>query len=522
MKNNQPVSDKEYCFNQDHRLISSTDTKGKIKYCNDAFIEVSGFTKEELIGKPHNIIRHPDMPQGVFKEMWQTLQNGEVWMGVVKNRRKNGDYYWVNAFVTPVFDGNEIVGYESVRINALEGEKLRAQKIYKRLIQGKSAISAQDKLMSIANKFLPLIVPGLICLISLGVLSNWAAAGIGFMCFVISAIWFLSRNNAEWVEFSSLRKGAFTNETVAQTFFPDKGFKASAKLAFYSEIARCRTALTRIEDATEGLAQVSMQTQSHADKTNEAIDKQNASTRIVASAITQMSTAIQEVSENVQANAKHAELASSNVNKAVELAGESMTVINHLNGSVTSINETVRDLCDSTLEIQQAAELISAISEQTNLLALNAAIEAARAGEQGRGFNVVADEVRSLALRTRESTERINDVATRVITRAQTAVEVSRNGQNYAHQGVEVVDLTKQSLEEINQSIQTISDMTIQMSSSVEEQSSVADHINQQIVAIADSSNDTQVVAEQSLSASVELAETVDMVNSIIRRFSRE
>jgi aerotaxis receptor len=116
MRNNQPVTQREYTFSQSERLISGTDAKGNITYCNSAFIEVSGFTKDELIGKPHNMIRHPDMPAAVFKEMWQTIAAGHVWMGLVKNRRKNGDYYWVSAFVTPVFEANKVVGYESVRV----------------------------------------------------------------------------------------------------------------------------------------------------------------------------------------------------------------------------------------------------------------------------------------------------------------------------------------------------------------------------------------------------------------------
>ncbi|OUR67358.1 chemotaxis protein [Marinomonas sp. 42_23_T18] len=522
MKNNQPITDVEYKFSDDERLISSTDTKGKIKYCNDAFVEVSGYSRNELIGKPHNIIRHPDMPSAVFNEMWQTLKAGNVWMGVVKNRRQSGDYYWVNAFVTPVFNGEEIIGYESVRINALEGEKERANKIYARLNQGKSATSMVEHIRAYSYRFMPLLGPGLIGLISLALLSGWKAAGLTFMCFLLSAVWYLVRNNAEWVEFSMLKKGAFTSQVVAQTFFNDKGVQASAKLAFYSEIARCRTALTRIEDATQSLSEVSLQTRSHADQTNLAIDHQNASTRIVASAVTQMSCAIQEVASNVQENAKQAELASLSVHDAVGLAGQSMQVINHLSESVSSIHNTVEALSDSTFEIQQAAELISAISEQTNLLALNAAIEAARAGEQGRGFSVVADEVRILALKTKESTETINQVAARVISRSETALSVSKKGLEHAEEGVVVVDLTKQSLDKINMAVKTISDMTIQMSSSVEEQSSVADHINQQIVEIADNSRSTKDVASQSLSASEELADTVDMVNSIIRRFSTD
>ena len=89
MRNNQPVTQKEYKFPTHHRLISSTDKRGVIQHCNDEFVEVSGFSRDELIGKNHNIIRHPDMPSPVFKELWRTLESGQSWLGLVKNRRKN-------------------------------------------------------------------------------------------------------------------------------------------------------------------------------------------------------------------------------------------------------------------------------------------------------------------------------------------------------------------------------------------------------------------------------------------------
>ena len=129
MKAQPAVTSQEYRFSKQDRLISATDTKGNIIYCNDAFVTVSGYERQELIGQPHNIIRHSDMPKAAFAEMWRTLKTGNVWMGLVKNKRKNGDYYWVNAFVTPVYEGNKVVGYESVRINATEEEKARAKKI---------------------------------------------------------------------------------------------------------------------------------------------------------------------------------------------------------------------------------------------------------------------------------------------------------------------------------------------------------------------------------------------------------
>lgn len=128
MRLNEPVTQREYRFEHTERLISATDKHGRITHCNDAFQRVSGYEREDLIGQPHNLIRHPDMPPEVFKEMWDTLKAGEIWMGLVKNRRADGDHYWVSAFVTPVHENGTLIGYESVRVTATEDEKNEPQK----------------------------------------------------------------------------------------------------------------------------------------------------------------------------------------------------------------------------------------------------------------------------------------------------------------------------------------------------------------------------------------------------------
>ena len=115
MKNNQPVTQNEVAFPPNVYLVSKTDLKGQITDCNDAFVQISGFTREELLGKSHNIVRHPDMPMAAFKDLWRTVQAGLPWRGLVKNRCKNGDFYWVEALVTPLKKNGQIIGYMSVR-----------------------------------------------------------------------------------------------------------------------------------------------------------------------------------------------------------------------------------------------------------------------------------------------------------------------------------------------------------------------------------------------------------------------
>ncbi len=131
MKNNQPVSQIEVYFPPDRLLLSKTDLKGLITYANDAFVEISGFSRDELIGKNHNLIRHPDMPMAAFEDLWRTIKSGLPWRGAVKNRCKNGDYYWVDAFVVPLKKNGEINGYMSVRTPLSTDRKAAAEGLYR-------------------------------------------------------------------------------------------------------------------------------------------------------------------------------------------------------------------------------------------------------------------------------------------------------------------------------------------------------------------------------------------------------
>jgi aerotaxis receptor len=130
MKNNQPVTQHEVHFPRDTYLVSRTDLKGIITYANDAFVEISGFTREELIGKSHNMVRHPDMPEAAFQDLWSTVKKGLPWRGLVKNRCKNGGFYWVEAFVVPVKKNGQITGYMSVRTPAPSAKRAAAEAAY--------------------------------------------------------------------------------------------------------------------------------------------------------------------------------------------------------------------------------------------------------------------------------------------------------------------------------------------------------------------------------------------------------
>ncbi|MBT2785891.1 MULTISPECIES: PAS domain-containing methyl-accepting chemotaxis protein [unclassified Halomonas] len=145
MRNNQPVSQREVELKEDDFLVSRTDTKGRITYANPAFIDISGFEHAELIGAPHNLIRHPDMPPAAFENLWQTVKTGETWRGLVKNRCKNGDHYWVNASVTPIVEDGQVVGYTSVRVQASREAIAQAEQAYAEIREGRGKRLYLDK-----------------------------------------------------------------------------------------------------------------------------------------------------------------------------------------------------------------------------------------------------------------------------------------------------------------------------------------------------------------------------------------
>jgi aerotaxis receptor len=113
--------DEEYTFDSGV-IVSSTDLKGNITYANRKFCEIAGYTKDELIGKNHNMVRHPDMPKSAFRDLWDHLQSGKEWTGIIKNLRKDGKYYWVYSHVSPILENGHIVGYSAARRPAFQTE----------------------------------------------------------------------------------------------------------------------------------------------------------------------------------------------------------------------------------------------------------------------------------------------------------------------------------------------------------------------------------------------------------------
>lgn len=156
MRNNGTVTQKEYILKPDITIVSRTDIHGNILSANEAFIEASGFEWKDLVGQPHNILRHPDVPETVFKDFWTTLQAGKPWSQIVKNRRKNGDHYWVLAKVTPIFEKGAIIGYMSVRTVASRAQIMAAEQAYQALENGKAKL-VNGHIAKLKDKLNPLL-----------------------------------------------------------------------------------------------------------------------------------------------------------------------------------------------------------------------------------------------------------------------------------------------------------------------------------------------------------------------------
>lgn len=131
MKINTPITDKRIFFPESAVLISTTNTKGTILFVNQQFAAVSGFAEAELVGKSHNVVRHPDMPKTIFQDMWSHLKKGTIWCGILKNRTKTGNFYWVNVHITPIYKDGALVKFMSVRYTPTEDAVKNAQMAYK-------------------------------------------------------------------------------------------------------------------------------------------------------------------------------------------------------------------------------------------------------------------------------------------------------------------------------------------------------------------------------------------------------
>ena len=534
MRNNQPVTSVETLLPEGQFIYSRTDLRGIITEANQAFADVSAYRREEMIGQPHNMVRHPDMPVEAFADMWHDLQAGRPWRGIVKNRRSDGGYYWVVANASPVRENGNIVGYQSVRSRPSRQEVDAAEAAYRRLRQGDRAIRIEHGRVVPAHTS-PLTVLNaastqmiglgvLTLLLGLGALLNGFFSlpglmqGLGLLGVLWSAYFlliFVPGLNRDLSAFGAYLEQLLTSGNLKQRFELARrdrcGDIARQVDRFVSSV---QATVQGMGDTANQVRQVCASVVQGVDSVDQAAAIQSDATASAAAGIEQITVSIGEVAAHAQATHSAAQTASEMSARGASLSAQASDTIHSLAETVKTSAAQVEYLGAQSAEISRITGVIREIADQTNLLALNAAIEAARAGEQGRGFAVVADEVRKLAERTSKATQEISEMVSSIQNETQVAVGGMRSGAELVGSGVQLVQEAQQALQEINKQMGTTLHMVNDISNSSAEQQEAMTQMAQSVERVA-------TMTDQNLAVIGDTHSSVNSLHEVVERMQK-
>lgn len=484
-------------------ILSTTDLKGRITSVNQDFIEISGYSEQELLNHGHNILRHPDMPALAFKHMWQTIQAGRSWRGIVKNRCKNGDHYWVDANVSPIYKDGKIQQYQSVRRAPQPEQVARAEHLYQQISANK-AIKVRPYSPALLFGFtqLPmLLVAFLLLLLNTPSILHFALLALAFVASFFAGNWLLNQTRSA---LTTVNTGLV--EQAMQYIYTGSRLPGAA-LDYQVQIKQSDTAALagRMQFVAGQLQANSQSTTSAMQQLNQNIGQQFTETEMLATTMHEMVSSIDSVAANARANAEHGYQLQASLQHCQHDAEHTALKLSSLDQILHQTTTEFAELSEHTKKIRSVLDVITTLADQTNLLALNAAIEAARAGEAGRGFAVVADEVRQLANRTQGS---INEIA-----HLSAQIDLS---SDKSHQGL------SQSAEETQQCVMAVTDLkqkfeqlagithqtlaaSEQIAAAVTQQSTVAESINQGIYQIRDLAETSKQQCQSTLQQADEL-----------------
>jgi len=548
MRSAPHVTDAETIVPDGRFIYSRTDPDGTIVAANDLFVELSGFTREELIGKPHNIVRHPDVPREAFGDLWRCLRAGEPWSGYIKNRRKDGGYYWVHAFNSPLRENGRVVGYESVRRRAPREVIDRMSEGYRRLQAG--APLAMDKGRLVRKGVLGalggiglgahlrgllglgvllmlfMFVRSLVALsameggmptglaVELSVAFAVALAVFGYLGFGVASGLLRDLNGLRETMSATQRDGDL-RRVVRLSRRDEVGRMADA---YNAMMANLQAILINVQEAAgETGAQSRAVAAASASVAAEASAASDASAS-TAAAVEQVTVAIGEVASNVQEAAQAARASAADAQQGIDMSRRAAQDIRALADTVQNTTTTVERLSRSAGHIGKIVAVISDIASQTNLLALNAAIEAARAGEQGRGFAVVADEVRKLSERTNQSTAEITGIIAALNAETHAALEGIKAGDAQVRISVEQVIATEQALQGIKASAGNSLRLIDGIELATREQASAANDIARNVENIALTSERSADAVRGIAGSSQALASVAEGLNDTLAR----
>ncbi|QLR44765.1 methyl-accepting chemotaxis protein [Enterobacter sp. RHBSTW-00994] len=456
------VTQNEYPLDDDTTLMSTTDLHSYITHANDTFVQVSGYKLNELLGQPHNLVRHPDMPKAAFADMWYTLQQGEPWSGIVKNRRKNGDHYWVRANAVPMVRNGQVTGYMSIRAKATAEEIAAVEPLYKALNEGRCNKRVHKglvvrkgwlgKLPAMPLRWRVRSVMAALFVILAAALymteGGLVALGTSALVMLLGTVLFEQQivRPVENVARQALNVATGERNTVQHLNRSDElglTLRAVGQLGLM-----CRWL---IHDVSSQVVSV----RDDSDRLAQGNEDLNDRTRQTVTNVQQTVATMNQMAASVQSNSETA----AEVDKLSMAASSAATEGGH---AMQTVVKTMDDIADSTQRIGSITSLINDIAFQTNILALNAAVEAARAGEQGKGFAVVAGEVRHLASR---SANAANDIR-KLIDASASKVQ---SGSDQVHAAGRTMDGIVEQVKNVTQLIAQISHSTSEQATGLAE-----------------------------------------------------